>query len=190
MTFTEKGIRLKSGQELEADLIVTATGLNLKFLGGMQVTLDGRPLEPTKTMNYKGVMLSDVPNLACTFGYTNASWTLKADLTAEYVCRLLRRMRELGASTSTPRLRDANVGDEPFLDLTSGYVQRALAHLPKQGSRRPWKLYQNYVLDILFLRYGDIDDGSMELSGTRTRREERKRRLGPMARAVRAVASR
>nr|WP_236518133.1 NAD(P)/FAD-dependent oxidoreductase [Sandaracinus amylolyticus] len=189
-TFTEKGIRLRSGQELEADLIVTATGLKLQFLGGMELDIDGERLEPTKTMNYKGVMLSDVPNLACTFGYTNASWTLKADLTAEYVCRLLGRMRETGANVCTPRLRDAEIGEEPFLNLTSGYVQRALAHLPKQGSRRPWKLYQNYALDILFLRHGDIDDGTIELTSTPARREEPKRRLGPMARAVRAVASR
>jgi monooxygenase len=163
-TFTEKGIRLASGEELEADLIVTATGLQLELLGGMEVTVDGRPLEASKTLNYKGMMFSDVPNLASTFGYTNASWTLKADLTGEYVCRLLNHMDRTGTKQCTPRRNDPSVVEEPFLDFSSGYVQRALAKLPRQGSKRPWKLYQNYALDIVTLRYGRVVDGTMEFT--------------------------
>ena len=163
-TFTEEGIRLRSGEELEADLIVTATGLTLRFLGDVALTVDGRPVVSHELTNYKGSMFSDVPNLACAFGYTNASWTLKADLTAEYVCRLLRHMDETGAKQCTPRRRDPSITDEPFLDFSSGYVQRALAHFPKQGSKMPWKLYQNYLLDIALMRFGKIDDGTMEFT--------------------------
>ncbi len=159
--FTERGVRLSSGVEIDADLIVTATGLKLKFLGGATVEVDGRVVDPATTMNYKGVMFSDLPNMACAFGYTNASWTLKADLTAEYVCRLLNHMDATGAAQCTPR-RDPSVNEEPFVDFSSGYIQRALALLPKQGSRRPWKLYQNYPLDIVMLRFGEVDDGTME----------------------------
>lgn len=164
-TFTEKGIRLRSGEELEADLVVTATGLELRFLGGMELSVDGRRVVPSEHTNYKGMMLDDVPNLFMTFGYTNASWTLKADLTAEYVCRLLRHMQAIGAETCTPRRTDPTVKDEPFLDFSSGYVQRALARFPKQGSKRPWKLYQNYLLDVVSLRHGAVDDGTMEFGG-------------------------
>jgi monooxygenase len=163
-TFTETGIRLRSGEELEADLIVTATGLSLRFLGDVALTVDGRRVVSNELTNYKGSMFSDVPNLACAFGYTNASWTLKADLTAEYVCRLLRHMDETGARMCTPRRRDPSITDQPFLDFSSGYVQRALAHFPKQGSKMPWKLYQNYLLDIALMRFGKIDDGSMEFA--------------------------
>jgi monooxygenase len=163
-TFTEKGIELESGQVLEADLVVTATGLKLELFGGMQVTVDGQPVDASKTLNYKGMMFSDVPNLASTFGYTNASWTLKADLTGEYVCRLLNHMDATGMRQCTPRKTDPSVVEEPFLDFSSGYVQRALAKLPKQGSKRPWKLYQNYALDIVTLRYGRVDDGSMQFT--------------------------
>ncbi len=168
-TFTERGIRLASGEELEADLVVTATGLELLFLGGMELVVDGAPIEPSKTLSYKGMMLSGVPNLACAFGYTNASWTLKADLTADYVCRLLRHMDEVGARQCTPRRTDPSVQEEPFLDFSSGYVQRALSRFPKQGSKRPWKLYQNYALDILALRFGAIEDGTLELTKRRSR---------------------
>ena len=169
-TFTEKGIRLASGDELEADVIVTATGLVLQFLGGVEVFVDGRALETSKTTNYKGTMFSDVPNFAQTFGYTNASWTLKADLTADYVCRLLALMDEKGAKQVTPRLRDPEVAPEPFLDLSSGYVQRALAFLPKQGSKRPWRLYQNYILDIFLMRFAAVDDPALELTSPAARR--------------------
>jgi monooxygenase len=161
-TFTERGLRLKSGEELEADIIVTATGLNLKVLGGMQVLIDGAQVDLSRTLNYKGAMYSDIPNLASAFGYTNASWTLKADLTAQYVCRLLNYMDAHGYDSCTPRKRDPAIVEEPFVNFTSGYFQRASAILPKQGSRRPWRLYQNYILDILMLRLGGVDDGAME----------------------------
>jgi cation diffusion facilitator CzcD-associated flavoprotein CzcO len=165
-TFTENGIRTKSGQELPADIVVSATGLKILFLGSIQLVVDGKPVQPSDTMNYKGAMFSDVPNLACAFGYTNASWTLKADLTADFVCRLLKRMDEKGAVQVTPRV-DASVHEEPFLDLTSGYVQRGLSQLPKMGDKQPWKLYQNYLLDVLMLRHGTLDDGALELRGPR-----------------------
>jgi cation diffusion facilitator CzcD-associated flavoprotein CzcO len=161
--FTESGIKLQSGKELHADIIVTATGLALELLGGMQVTVDGKAIDFAKTFNYKGAMFSDVPNLASTFGYTNASWTLKADLTSAYVCRLLNYMDENGVHQCTPRTRDP-LETEPFLDFTSGYVQRAIDQLPKQGTRTPWKLYQNYALDIVTLKFGKLDDGVMDFS--------------------------
>jgi hypothetical protein len=124
-------------------------------------------------MTYKAMMLCEVPNLVCTFGYTNASWTLKADLTSEYVCRLLHHMTKIGARKATPRRPDASVHEMPFLDFSSGYVQRAHDRFPKQGSKRPWKLDQNYVLDVLSLRFGDVDDGTMEFEGRATGREAR-----------------
>ena len=160
-TFTETGIRLADGSELAADLIVTATGLNLQVLGGMQVSVDGRAVDFANTMNYKGMMYSDVPNLASSFGYTNASWTLKCDLTCEYVCRLVNYMDRHGYKQCTPRNVDPEVKQENWLDFTSGYVQRSVAKMPKQGSKRPWKLYQNYALDIVTLRLGRVNDGVM-----------------------------
>jgi len=162
--FTAKGILLKSGTELEADLIVTATGLNLKVLGDLQLSVDGQRVEPAKTFNYKGMMYSDVPNLASSFGYTNASWTLKCDLTCEYVCRLLNHMARHGYRQCTPRNKDPSVTAEPWIDFSSGYVQRSLALFPKQGSKAPWRLYQNYARDLLSLRFGKLSDGSMEFS--------------------------
>jgi len=158
--FTRRGILLTSGRELEADLVVLATGLSLKLLGGAVIEVDGRVLDPNQAMAYKGMMLSDVPNCAMTFGYTNASWTLKADLTAGYVCRLLSWMDRRGIAIAVPR-RDPTVASEPFLSFTSGYVQRARHLLPKQGARKPWQVYQNYVLDLLTIRFGRIDDGVM-----------------------------
>jgi len=163
-TFTERGIKLKSGKELEADIIVTATGLALEWLGGMQVSIDGNPVDFAKTFNYKGMMYSDVPNLASAFGYTNASWTLKADLICNYVCRLLNHMDAQGMRQCTPRNRDNSLVAEPFLDFSSGYVQRSVDKLPKQGSHLPWKLHQNYALDIAMLKFGKLDDGVMEFS--------------------------
>ena len=163
-TFTEKGLRLKSGADLEADLIVTATGLNLEVLGGVAITVDGKPVDPAKTFNYKGLMYSGVPNLASSFGYTNASWTLKCDLTCEYVCRLLNFMKRHGYAQCTPRLSDPSMPAEPWIDFSSGYVQRTLHKFPKQGSKAPWKMPQNYARDIMTLRFGRIDDGIMEFS--------------------------
>ncbi len=163
-TFTETGIKLASGKELEADLIVTATGLNLEVLSGLEITVDGTSVDLSKTFNYKGMMYSDVPNLASAFGYTNASWTLKCDLTCEYVCRLLNHMDKTGNRQATPRNTDPTLGAEPALDFTSGYVQRSIDKFPKQGTRAPWKLYQNYALDIVSLKFGKIEDGTMEFS--------------------------
>jgi cation diffusion facilitator CzcD-associated flavoprotein CzcO len=156
--FSADGIRLASGATLGADIVVVATGLELNLLGDIALTVDGRACNASEAMVYKGMMLSDVPNLALCFGYVNASWTLKADLTAEYVCRLLRHMDRQGAAIVVPR-RDPTVGVEPFLSFTSGYVQRAIELLPKQGTRRPWQVHQNYFSDMLALRFGRIADG-------------------------------
>lgn len=163
-TFTETGIRLRSGKELEADLIVTATGLSLQLLGGLEASVDGRQVDFSQTFNYKGMMFSDVPNLALAVGYTNASWTLKAELICRYVCRLLNHMEQTGTRQCVPRLRDPSVTPEPFLDLTSGYILRALDQFPKQGSKVPWKLHQNYARDLLMLKLGGLEDGVMEFS--------------------------
>ena len=163
-TFTKRGIRLKDGSELEADIIVTATGLNLQVLGGLEVSVDGRTVDFARTLNYKGMMYSDIPNMASAFGYTNASWTLKCDLTCEYVCRLINYMDRHGYKQCMPHNLDPTVSEMPSLDFSSGYVQRSIEKLPKQGSKRPWRLYQNYALDIVTLRYGKIDDGVMQYS--------------------------
>ena len=162
-TFTPKGIKLTSGRELDADIVVTATGLKLQLLSGLQVTVDGVAQNMSKTMSYKGMMYSGVPNLASSFGYTNASWTLKCDLTCEYVCRLVNYMDRHGFTEARPH-KDASVEEAPWLDFSSGYVQRALDILPKQGTKRPWKLYQNYALDLVTLRYGKVDDGTLQFS--------------------------
>jgi monooxygenase len=156
--FSADGIRLASGATLVADIVVVATGLKLNLLGDIALTVDGRACRASEAMVYKGMMLSDVPNLALCFGYVNASWTLKADLTAEYVCRLLRHMDRRGATIVVPR-RDPSVAVQPFLSFTSGYVQRASEILPKQGTRRPWQVHQNYFMDMLALRFGRVDDG-------------------------------
>jgi monooxygenase len=163
-TFTKDGIRLKDGSVLEADIIVTATGLVLQVMGGMEVAVDGRKVDFAKTLNYKGMMYSDVPNLASAFGYTNASWTLKCDLTCEYVCRLINYMDRHGYRQCMPHNDDPTITEMPSLDFSSGYVQRSIAKMPKQGSKRPWRLYQNYALDIVSLRFGKIDDGVMQYS--------------------------
>ncbi|MGA2289963.1 flavin-containing monooxygenase [Bradyrhizobium sp.] len=162
--FTNNGIRLKDGIELQADIIVTATGLVLQVLGGIDVSVDGNQVDFAKTLNYKGMMYSDVPNLASAFGYTNASWTLKCDLTCEYVCRLINTMDRRGYRKCMPHNADRTITELPSLDFTSGYVQRSVAKMPKQGSKRPWRLYQNYALDIVSLRFGRIDDGVMRYS--------------------------
>ena len=163
-TFTEKGIALKSGAELEADLVVTATGLNLVPLGGMDIIVDGQEVALPETMTYKGMMLSGVPNLAFAVGYTNASWTLKCELTCEYVCRLLNHMDERGYQVTTPRNRDPSVTAEPLIDFSSGYVLRAIDQFPRQGSKAPWRLYQNYARDLVLLRYGALEDDALEFS--------------------------
>ena len=161
-TFTEDGILLQSGQQLDADIIVTATGLVMKLFSGMQLVVDGAPVDLPKTLVYKGMMFSDVPNLAFAVGYTNASWTLKCDLAAQYVCRLINYMDQHGYARCTPRVNDPDIQDEPVIDFNSGYVLRALHALPRQGSKTPWRLHQNYVKDLSMMRYGRVDDGTME----------------------------
>ncbi len=163
-TFTTNGIRLRSGQELAADTVVTATGLVLKLIGGMQLVVDGIPVDVSQTMSYKGMMFSNIPNFASAFGYTNASWTLKCELTSEYVCRLLNHMERHGFKYCTPRKQDPSITEEPILNFTSGYVQRAINTLPRQGSKKPWKLYQNYALDLLSLRFSRLEDGTMQFT--------------------------
>jgi monooxygenase len=163
-TFTEDGIKLASGEELEADVIVTATGLNMQLLGGMEMSVDGEAVDPAATVAYKGMMLSGVPNAAMALGYTNASWTLKCDLCTEYVCRLLNHMDEHGHAIATPQPPPPGEPREPIIDLQSGYVLRSIEMLPKQGSRTPWRLHQNYPLDIIMLRRGPIEDEGIAFS--------------------------
>jgi monooxygenase len=160
---TATGVTLGSGQHIEADAVVVATGLQMQLLGGLKVSVDGVALDASKHMAYKGMMLSDVPNFVLAFGYTNASWTLKADLTAGYVCRLLKHMEKHQVDIAVAR-RDPAVAEQNFLSFTSGYVQRAQAILPKQGVRKPWLVHQNYVADRFTIRYGRIDDGVLQFA--------------------------
>ncbi|HUB98585.1 MAG TPA: NAD(P)/FAD-dependent oxidoreductase [Solirubrobacterales bacterium] len=162
--FDASGVELDSGDRLDADIVITATGLNVLFLGGMEVTIDGELPEMARTMVYKAMMLAEFPNFAFTLGYTNASWTLKADLVAEYVCRLINHMDAGGYDVCTPRVNDSSVTEEPLLDFTSGYVLRALEGLPKQGSKEPWKLRQSYPFDLRSMRFGPVEDGTMQFS--------------------------
>lgn len=163
--FTETGIALNSGDMLPADIVVTATGLKLEVGGGAELVVDGQPVHLGRTLNYKGTMFSGIPNLSSTFGYTNASWTLKADLTAEYVCRLLNHMDATGFAIATPVADDRDaIGEEPMLDFSSGYVQRAVDILPKQGRIKPWRLNQNYFRDLVTLRHRSIADGTLRFS--------------------------
>jgi monooxygenase len=161
-TFTEDGLLLKSGEHLAADVIVTATGLVLKLLSGMQMIVDSASVEVRNTLVYKGMMFSDIPNLAFAVGYTNASWTLKCDLTAGYVCRLLNYMDQYGYNVCTPRVKDVDIKEEPIIDFNSGYVLRGIDKLPRQGSKTPWRLHQNYVKDLRMMRYGRVEDDAME----------------------------
>ena len=156
--FTPTGIRVNSGHELPADIIITATGLNLQLFGGATVTVDGQPVDLTKTMGYKGMMLSGLPNMAYTVGYTNIGWTLKADLVSEFLCRLLNYMDANGFETVLVEHPGSDVEERPFMDFTPGYVLRSLDELPKQGSRKPWRLNQNYLRDIRLIRRGKIAD--------------------------------
>jgi monooxygenase len=160
--FTGDGLQLESGETLKADIVVTATGLVIRLLGGIELVVDGAPVNVADRLTYKGMMLSDVPNLALSFGYTNASWTLKCDLTSRYVCRLLNHMDRHGFATCTPRLPKDGVERRPLLDFTSGYVKRAEAGLPKQGARPPWRLHQNYIRDLAMLSLSPVTDEAME----------------------------
>jgi monooxygenase len=164
-TFTAHGIRLKSGRELEADLVITATGLNLQPLGGLEPIIDGQPVDVPSTMVYKGCMFSGIPNFALSFGYTNASWTLKADLICQYVCRLLNHMNAHGYTRCAPYNHDPSVTETPFVDFTPGYFLRAMDQLPKQGSKLPWRLHQNYIRDLQLIKRAQLEDGVLEFSG-------------------------
>jgi cation diffusion facilitator CzcD-associated flavoprotein CzcO len=161
--FTATGIRLKSGQEVAADVIVTATGLRMQLFGGATLEVDGDRIDPSQTCTYRGMMLSGVPNFAVAFGYTNASWTLKVDLTAERICRTLNHMEKEGFQVCVP-VPPNDLETAPMMGLSSGYVKRALPGLPKQGTVPPWRTYQNYIKDMLTIRYGRIEDGHMRFS--------------------------
>jgi len=163
-TFTEHGIRLRSGAGLDADVIVTATGLNLLVCGGIELSVDGRAVSIPDAMVYRGMMLSDVPNFAFVVGYTNASWTLKADLVSRYVCRLLAYMDEHGHAACTPVNDDPTVTERPLLDFSAGYVQRSLELFPKSGSKAPWCLGASYPQDLVTLRRSRLDDGVLRFS--------------------------
>jgi cation diffusion facilitator CzcD-associated flavoprotein CzcO len=168
-TFTEKGIRLASGEELEADIIVTATGLKMVTFGQVALTVDGRAVDAGQSLVYKGMMFSGIPNLAWCVGYINNSWTLRADLTAQYVCRLLNHMDRNHFTTCVPEVAASGVDGgrpRPILDLTSGYVARATDILPKQGARQPWRMRQNYLLDLAAMRLGRVDDHTMRFGRT------------------------
>lgn len=160
--FTEKGILLKSGKELEADLIVTATGLKVQLLGGMTVRINGELGDTAKTHAYRGVMFSDVPNFAFTVGYTNASWTLKCDLSCRFVTKVLNYMDKHHYTVCTPRFDSTKFQSEPLLDFNAGYVTRVLDKLPKQGSKHPWKVYQNYIKDLMSLKWEGVNDEFLE----------------------------
>ena len=161
--FTERGIRLRDGSELEADVIITATGLNLMPFGGARFAVDGREVELPRTMAYKSMMLSDVPNFLYTIGYTNISWTLKADLVAEYACRLINHMDANGLRRAVPE-RDPSVAERPFMDFEPGYVLRVLDQLPRQGAERPWRLSMSYMIDVFAIRHGQVDDGVLQFT--------------------------
>jgi len=163
-TFTATGIKLTSGEELQADIIVTATGLNMQLFGGATATRNGEPIDLPGTMCYKGLMLSGVPNMSITFGYTNASWTLKADLVSEFICRLLNYMDANGFDRVEPKHPGASVDEMPFMDFTPGYFRRAMDSLPKSGSEAPWKLKQNYFFDMRTIRYGKVDEESLQFT--------------------------
>jgi cation diffusion facilitator CzcD-associated flavoprotein CzcO len=162
--FTETGVRLESGTELDADIVVTATGLRLLALGGIDLSVDGRAVELPKTMAYKGMMLSDVPNFVFTIGYTNASWTLKADLVSEYTVRLLRHMDAHGYDQFVPTNDDPTVTERPLMDFQAGYVLRSIDSFPRAGSRAPWQLGMSYAHDVVSLRHRPVDDGAMRFS--------------------------
>jgi cation diffusion facilitator CzcD-associated flavoprotein CzcO len=163
---TKSGIKLKSGEEIEADIIISATGLDLKFFGGIDIKVDGEDFSYKEKMNYKGVMLEDLPNLGFTFGYTNASWTLKADLTSEWLCRVLKYMDKNKVQQVMPVNTNPDVKPGDFLDFQSGYVQRSIDKFPKIGNKLPWKLTQNYPIDLAMLRFGKIDDGILTFSSS------------------------
>ena len=165
-TFTERGVRLKSGEELEADIIVSATGLQMLALGAVQLTIDGLPVNPARHFIYKGTMLSNVPNFAFCIGYTNASWTLRADLASNYICRVLNHMDRHGYRTCKPACDPSALEARPLLNLNSGYVKRASADLPKQAATAPWLIRQNYLRDMLTMKISRLEDGILQFDAT------------------------
>ena len=162
--FTQDGIVTASGQTIDADIVVPATGLQVQFLGGIEASVDGKPIEPSEHMVYRGMMLSNVPNFVVIFGYSNASWTLKADLTADFVCRMVNRAMANGTDVVTPVLNGPADGDRPLVSLTSGYLERAKSMLPKTSDTRPWKNYENYIADMMSIRHGKMEDGVLTFS--------------------------
>jgi cation diffusion facilitator CzcD-associated flavoprotein CzcO len=179
VTFTETGVLLESGRELEADVIVTATGLNVQSFGGLRPVVDGREVELPETVAYKGMMLSGVPNLAFAIGYTNSSWTLKIGLLCEHFTRLLRHMDEHGYDTCTPEPSDPDMPTRPFLDFAAGYIQRAVDQLPRQGNRMPWLTSMDYADDVRLLRADSVVDPELHFSSAGV----------PAARAAEAVSA-
>jgi cation diffusion facilitator CzcD-associated flavoprotein CzcO len=169
---TERGLKLKSGRELEADIIVTATGLNIQLLGGIQLNVDGEPVKLNEKLAFKGMMLSDVPNFAFAIGYTNASWTLKVGLLCEHFCRLLDHMDKTHASVCCPKPVDPNMSTRPLLDFGAGYVQRALSTLPRQGETAPWLMSMDYYLDVKLLRHADVTDENLKFYSPARERAE------------------
>ena len=172
-SFTSNSIQLKSGKSLEADIIITATGLNLKLLGGINFVVDGKTIDLSKTISYRAMMFSDIPNLALAFGYTNASWTLKCDLSNQYVCKLINYMDENGYRKCVPVQNDPNLELEDWLDFSSGYIRRVIHTLPKQGSKKPWRLDQNYMVDRKMIGKAEVNDGVMEFSAPKRQVEEK-----------------
>ena len=162
--FTKEGIQLKSGDELKADIIITATGLNLEVCNGIRLLVDNDEVDISKTMTYKGMMFSNVPNLVATFGYTNASWTLRADLTSEYVCRLINFLNKKGYAYCCPRVDQSVEHDGNWLDFSSGYITRSMHKFPMQGSRDPWRNTQNFPRDVFAIRWGNIDDNELKFT--------------------------
>ena len=163
-TFTETGLRLQSGEELPADIIVTATGLRMRLMSGLSLVVDGAPVDLGKTLTYRGMMYSGVPNLASSIGYINASWTLKCELIARYVCRLINYMDRHGYVECLPQPPEDTSGEQPVITFSSGYVQRALDTLPKQSAQKPWRSYQNYVKDVVNFRLSRLNDGALRFS--------------------------
>jgi monooxygenase len=160
--FTEKGILLKSGEELEADIVVSATGLVILPVGGIEATIDGKPFELQKSFSYKGTMVSDVPNFGLILGYTNASWTLKADLSSEYLCKLINLMDKKNCKSVIPRYKGKGKGKQIMTELESGYIDRAKDLLPYNGDKKPWKIDQHYIKDVISFRYSKMQDGHLE----------------------------
>jgi monooxygenase len=183
-TFTEKGLKLTSGRELEADIIVTATGLNLLVMGGIEVSVDGERKEFSELVGYKGAMFGGIPNMALALGYTNASFTLKCDLVSQYLCRLLNYMDAHGYRVAMPREPGPSMPREPFIDLKSGYVLRSLDQLPKQGLTKPWRLHQNYARDIRLFKHGPIDDEMVFSRGTEAAKPHPDEQTGDLARVA------